>query len=47
VGCELPESSRETQPWLTVLFANEQFNITESEMLSDNHTQGVTHVRMD
>jgi hypothetical protein len=37
VGCELPESSREAQPWLTVLFENEQFSIT----------QGVTHVRMD
>ncbi len=37
VGCELPESSREAQPWLNILFENEQFKIT----------QGVNHVRMD
>ncbi len=38
VGCELPEDShREAQPWLSVLFVNEEFSIT----------QGDTHVRMD
>jgi hypothetical protein len=34
VGCEFPESSREAQPWLNILFENEQVNIT----------QGVNHV---
>lgn len=38
VGCELLEGShREAQPWLNILFENEQFKIT----------QGVNHVRMD
>ncbi len=37
VGCAFPESSQKTEPWLVVLFENEQCSITE----------GVNHVRMD